>query len=156
MPQRLRNGPYSWASEPHPDGSAVEIDADQVAGAEQGEDMLAVGGRRRHRHAAGRELPFRDRRTEEASVPQLPAVVAVEAEQVQAIVKRPSEAVMKTRSPQTIGALTPAPGSFAFQRTFSVADQCVGSTFSVETPLCCGPRQPGQSSAETRSGAAAG
>src|SRR5206468_720635 len=57
-----------------------------------------------------------------------------------------------TRSPQTTGALTPAPVSGTFQRTFSVALQRTGSSFSALTPSPIGPRQPGQLSAAPASG----
>jgi hypothetical protein len=46
-----------------------------------------------------------------------------------------------------MGALTPAPVSGAFQRTFFVADQRTGRSFSPLTPLPAGPRQAGQSPA---------
>src|SRR5205823_7216886 len=70
---------------------AVEVDADEIAGAEEGVDALAVGRRRRHRHAARRELAVGERRAEEAGVPPLLAVVAIQAEQVQPIVPRSEE-----------------------------------------------------------------
>ena len=51
------------------------------------------------------------------------------------------------RSPLTIGVEMPTPASGAFHATFSVALQRVGSAASEDTPVACGPRQCGQSSA---------
>jgi hypothetical protein len=60
--------------------------------------------------------------------------------------------VTKTRSFHTIGALTPAPGTRAFQSTLLVLDQRTGSVFSCETPVPAGPRQAGQLSARAARG----
>src|SRR5262245_40739029 len=54
------------------------------------------------------------------------------------------------RSPETTGALTPAPARGTFQRTFSVADHLVGRLLSWDTPVPAGPRQPGQSAPSAR------
>src|SRR5262245_3389441 len=50
-----------------------------------------------------------------------------------------------------MGLETPEPGSGAFHRTPSVADQRSGRPFSPLTALRLGPRQPGQFSANVPS-----
>src|SRR5436305_3795669 len=52
--------------------------------------------------------------------------------------------VTKTLSPHTIGCDQPTPGNFAFQATWSSADQVSGCFASVATPSPSGPRNRGQ------------
>src|SRR5258705_5316338 len=58
----------------------------------------------------------------------------------------------KTRSPQTMGEEFPRPGKSTRQRTFSLVPHLSGKSFSVETPVPSGPRQPGQLLAVAASG----
>ena len=62
--------------------------------------------------------------------------------------------VTNTRSFQTIGDDQPSPGMDAFQRTFELAVQASGTSFSDEMPWRVGPRNWGQFSARSQPPAA--
>ena len=86
MPQRLRNGPYSSARERIHTGLPAKSRQTSSPVPNRRVQLLAVGCRSRHRHAAGR-IEVRRRRAEEPGVPEQPAIRAMIAIDVQPIVE---------------------------------------------------------------------
>ena len=133
MPQRLRKGPYSSANERIQTGlpskaraanspvpKRTKRNVPSVAGV--GTAMPPGGnksvGAEPKSFVCQRSLPS-SRRQQKTCKRSL---------------SRPSDAVRKARSFQTTGALTPAPGTGTFQRTFLSFDHSTGRLFSLETP----------------------